>query len=112
MAADVELTQIVDAKPQTSMHEVFTEKFGGEKLIRLHFSSDAPKDLARFGEVTLSGPEAEIKVDRARVSEVLSTILDQYTLIDLSVEDPPLEQVIARVFEEGRERQEAAGVAS
>jgi hypothetical protein len=30
MAADVELTQIVDAKSQTSMHEVFTEKFGSE----------------------------------------------------------------------------------
>jgi ABC-2 type transport system ATP-binding protein len=79
------------------------ERFGREKLIRLHFPADAPRDLARFGEATLSGPEAEIKVDRGRVSEVLSAILDQYTLVDLSVEDPPLEQVIARVFEAGRE---------
>jgi len=36
------------------------------------------------------------------VAEVISAILDRYTVVDLSVQDPPLEQMIARVFEEGR----------
>jgi ABC-2 type transport system ATP-binding protein len=82
------------------------ERFGSHKLVRLQFAGDeAPTDLERFGEVTLSGPVAELKVDRARISDMLSTLLDRYTIIDLSVQDPPLDQVIARVFEEARESQ-------
>jgi ABC-2 type transport system ATP-binding protein len=80
-----------------------TERFGKTKLLRLHFVGDeAPTGLERHGEVSVQGPVAELKVDRGRVSEVLSVILDRYTLADVSVEDPPLEQVIAQVFEEGQ----------
>ncbi len=86
-----------------------TERFGKTKLLRLHFSGDeAPAGLDCYGEVSVVGPVAELKMDRARVSEALSAILDRYTLVDLSVEDPPLEQVIAQVFEEGRARHEEA----
>jgi ABC-2 type transport system ATP-binding protein len=85
-----------------------TERFGRTKLLRLQFPGEqAPGDLDRFGEVTLAGPVAEIKVERSRISEVLTVILDTYTLVDMSVQDPPLEEVIARVFEESRVRHEA-----
>ena len=57
--------------------------------------------LERFGECSISGPVAELKVDRTRVAEVLAAILDRHTVLDMSVQDPPLDQVIARVFEEG-----------
>jgi ABC-2 type transport system ATP-binding protein len=30
----------------------------------------------------------------------MNAILDRYTVLDMSVQDPPLEQVIARVFQE------------
>jgi ABC-2 type transport system ATP-binding protein len=84
-----------------------TERFGRHKLVRLHFpGEEVPADLGRFGEVAANGPVAELKVDRLQVAEVLSAILDQYTVIDMSVQDPPLDQVIARVFEEGRLRHE------
>ncbi len=90
-----------------------TERFGKTKLLRLHFVGDeAPAGLDRYGEVSVEGPVADLKVDRAQVSEVLAAILDRYTLVDMSVEDPPLEQVIAKVFEEGRVRHEAALAAS
>jgi ABC-2 type transport system ATP-binding protein len=80
-----------------------TERFGRSKLVRLQFASeDTPADLSRFGEYTSSGPVAELKVERTRVAEVLAAILDCYTVVDMSVQDPPLDQVIARVFEEGR----------
>jgi ABC-2 type transport system ATP-binding protein len=80
-----------------------TERFGRHKLVRLQFAGEkAPPDLARFGESSTSGPVAELKVDRGRVAEVLAEILDCYTVVDMSVQDPPLDQVIARVFEEGR----------
>ena len=47
-------------------------------------------------------------MDRSRVTEVLAAILDRHTVIDMSVQDPPLDQVIARVIEEGRPRPEPA----
>lgn len=81
-----------------------TEQFGKEKLVKLQFAEDSlPDDLSRFGEVIQrQGPTVDLKVERARVTEVLDTILDRYTVLDLSVQDPPLDQVIARVFAESR----------
>jgi ABC-2 type transport system ATP-binding protein len=87
------------------------ERFGTHKLVRLTFAGDeAPADLGRFGEAVVSGPVAELKVDRTRISEMLTVLLDRYTIIDMSVQDPPLDQVIARVFEEGKEPQEEEAV--
>ena len=83
------------------------ERFGQHKLLRLQFAGEeAPAGLDCFGECTITGPVAELKVERSRVSEALAAILDRYTVIDMSVQDPPLDQVIARVFEEGKERSE------
>ncbi len=79
-----------------------SERFGQGKLIRLEFEGESPDDLARFGEVIRrQGPIVELRVDRARVAEVLGAILDREHLADVSVQDPPLEHVIARVFEAG-----------
>ena len=82
------------------------EQFGKSKLVKLHFAGDgAPGDLGRFGEVTSrDGPVVDLKVERARIAEVLGTLLDRYTVADMSVQDPPLDQVIARVFEESSAR--------
>jgi ABC-2 type transport system ATP-binding protein len=82
-----------------------TERFGRDKQVRLQFAGEeAPAGLERFGECTVSGPVAELKVDRAHITEVLAAILDHYTVLDMSVQDPPLDKVIARVFEEGKAR--------
>jgi ABC-2 type transport system ATP-binding protein len=86
-----------------------TEQFGQAKLVRLQFDGDGtPPDLGRFGEVTSRhGPTAELKVERARVTEVLDAILDCYTVVDMSVQDPPLDQMIARVFQESQQAVDA-----
>jgi ABC-2 type transport system ATP-binding protein len=80
-----------------------TEQFGNTKLVKLLFPGEAPPDgLEVYGEVTeRAGPSASLKVERARVPEVLGAILDRYTVLDMSVQDPPLDQVIAKVFQEG-----------
>jgi ABC-2 type transport system ATP-binding protein len=84
-----------------------TERFGQAKLVRLQFADSVPaNDLERFGEVTRrEGPIAELRVDRARVAETVGAILDRHAVLDLSVEDPPLETMIAQVFEQGRTEQ-------
>jgi ABC-2 type transport system ATP-binding protein len=85
-------------------------RFGQSKLVRLQFADgQSPDDLARFGEVIRrEGPSADLKVERGRVAEVLGAILDRHAVADVSVSDPPLEQTIARVFEEGRKSHDAA----
>ena len=54
------------------------------------------------------GPTADLKVDRSPGRRVLGAILDGHAVADVSVTDPPLEQTIARVFEEGRPTHDAA----
>jgi len=88
-----------------------TDQFGREKVVRLQFATDAPDGLDRFGRVTSrEGAAAELRVERGRVSEALATILDKYTVADMSVQDPPLEEMIARIFEEVGERADEIGV--
>jgi ABC-2 type transport system ATP-binding protein len=86
-----------------------TEQFGRSKLVKLHFNGEvAPDGLSRFGEVvSQNGPIVDLKVDRDRVAEVLGIILDRHTVVDMSVQDPPLDQVIARVFEEAHAQHES-----
>src|SRR5262249_32227172 len=76
------------------------DRFGQTKLVRLEFAAgEVPDDLARFGEVARrEGPVADLKVERSRVAEVLGAILDRHEVLDVVVQDPPLEQTIARVF--------------
>ena len=85
------------------------EKFSESKLVRLQFDELVPDDLGRFGEVVRrEGFFADIKIERARVAELLGAILDRHAIADVSVEDPPLEEVIAKVFEEARIAHDAA----
>jgi ABC-2 type transport system ATP-binding protein len=85
------------------------EKFGSVKQLQLQFDGEAPADLDRYGEViSRTGPAAELKVDRSRVSEILADILAKHQVADLSVQDPPLEEVIARIFEQAIEKEEVA----
>jgi ABC-2 type transport system ATP-binding protein len=85
------------------------DRFGRFKLIKLEFEAEAPADLARYGDVVKrEGPLAEVRVERSEVAAVLGVILDQQTLADVSVVDPPLEEVIAKVFKEARADHDAA----
>jgi ABC-2 type transport system ATP-binding protein len=80
-----------------------SEQFGRAKLLHLQFADGTPEGLEQYGEVTrLEGPVAELSIDRGRVTETLSAILDRYPVIDMSVQDPPLDQMIARIFEEAK----------
>jgi ABC-2 type transport system ATP-binding protein len=63
----------------------------------------AADDLERFGEVTRrEGPVVDLRIERGRVAEALGAILDRYSVVDMSVQDPPLDQMIARLFQEAK----------
>src|SRR6476659_8100408 len=48
------------------------DRFGRHKQVRLHFPGDSvPGDLGQFGEVTATGPVADLKVERSQIAGVL-----------------------------------------
>jgi ABC-2 type transport system ATP-binding protein len=83
------------------------DQFGGQKVISLLIADgQMPDDLARYGEVlSIEPPRAKLRTDRSKVTEVLSGILSRYAVEDVSVEDPPLEEIIAKVFKDNREEE-------
>jgi ABC-2 type transport system ATP-binding protein len=85
--------------------EGILDRFGGQKVISLLVADGRmPDDLARYGEVLLiEPPRAKVRVERSKVTEVLSCILARHPIEDVSVEDPPLEEIIAKVFKENKE---------
>jgi ABC-2 type transport system ATP-binding protein len=67
-----------------------------------------PQGLSRFGEVLeQQAPKVKLRVDRTGIAEALANILAQHTVEDVSVEDPPLEEVIAEVFSQVSEQAES-----
>ena len=84
---DGSLDGIVD---QFSSHKVLTLQFGDGRM---------PSDLSRYGDVLeLKEPEVKLRVERNVITDVLSAVLAEHEIEDVSVEDPPLEEVIAQVF--------------
>ena len=83
------------------------DRFGGYKVISLQFSDGRiPPDLSRYGEVILEEvPRAKLRVERSVVTESLSSILSRHAIEDVSVEDPPLEEVIAEMFSSADDEQ-------
>jgi ABC-2 type transport system ATP-binding protein len=81
------------------------DRFSSHKVLTLLFNdSQMPADLSRYGEVIeQTAPRVKLRVDRGQISQVLSSVLANHTLEDVSVEDPPLEEVIAQVFAQSAE---------
>jgi ABC-2 type transport system ATP-binding protein len=82
------------------------DRFSSHKVLTLQFSNgQLPSDFSRYGDVIeIAEPRVKLRVDRQQISQVLSAVLANHTLEDVSVEDPPLEEVIAEVFAQSAER--------
>ncbi len=76
------------------------DKFSGKKIVTLQFADgDRPADLDRLGTLLdTHWPKVKIGITRADVPRVLAETLRDYAIEDVSVEDPPLEDVIADLF--------------
>jgi ABC-2 type transport system ATP-binding protein len=81
------------------------DRFSTFKVIELQFGgSELPRDLDRFGQVfDAHPPRVKLRVPRAQVPEILSALLAEYPLEDVSVTDRPLEEAIAEMFTSIRE---------
>jgi len=67
-------------------------------------NDEVPPGLERYGELIESeAPRIKLRVERSVVPEVLSKILAAHAVADVSVEDPPMEEVIAMMFKQADE---------
>jgi ABC-2 type transport system ATP-binding protein len=84
------------------------DRFTTHKIVTLDLD-DTPDqaDFARLGfPCEIRGPRVTLRIDRQRIADVLPEILRGRQVRDVSVEDVPLEEIVAELFRSG-----AAGAA-
>jgi len=61
--------------------------------------ADGAVDLARYGEVIhVDGDEVTLRVPKAETAGVAAALLEAHEVLDLTIEEPPIEDVIELVF--------------
>ncbi len=86
------------------------ERASPGKLIKVELARPvADALLSRYGEVqTHDGLRAELRVGRGDTREVAARLLHELPIADVTIEDPPIEEVIGQIFNAGRESTIAA----
>jgi ABC-2 type transport system ATP-binding protein len=79
------------------------ERFAPYRQVRLDLAVPVAREvLERFGEVeSLDGLRAVLIVQRSRLTETVARVLAELEPSDIAVSDPPVEQVVGRLFLEG-----------
>jgi ABC-2 type transport system ATP-binding protein len=87
------------------------DRFATYKLVSLVFEDRTEgRNFREFGEVIESTAETvQLKVPRAKVAETCREILGRCRVRDISVQEPPIEDVIRQVFGEAEEERKAGG---
>ncbi len=82
--------------------EDLSARIAPHKLIRVELSGPLNgHKLEDYGEVLKAkGQRVEFLIPRNRTSEAASRILAELPVADVTIEDPPIDEVISRVFEE------------
>jgi ABC-2 type transport system ATP-binding protein len=80
--------------------EKIVQKYAPDKLVVLSSSRVLEaRDLAKFGRiVSHNGTSAKLEVPRREVSAVIGKMLSEIPVVDLSIEELPIEEIIRRVF--------------
>jgi len=83
--------------------ESLIDKFAPYREIKVELATPLPADqLSNYGELQkIEGPEVRFLVRREDLTSTVSRILAQLEVIDLTVTEPPVEEVISRVFRAG-----------
>ena len=76
------------------------DSFSSSKIITLQIPELRSADgLERFGNVeSVELPRVSFRIEKNEVASKLAAILSSFTVADVVVEDPPLEEVIANLF--------------
>lgn len=86
--------------------EALLERFAPYREVRLKLARPCPvAQLQLYGEVRTDGDpgscEARLWVQREQLTQTVAKLLAELDVLDLTVTDPPIEEVIGRVFADG-----------
>ena len=83
--------------------EDLVEKFTPYKLVNVELSYPLSSEkLAHYGQVeTMKGQEVRFLVKQEDLTDTIAKILAQLEVNDLSVSDPPIEEVVSQIFSRG-----------
>ncbi|WP_339733926.1 ABC transporter ATP-binding protein [uncultured Gimesia sp.] len=86
------------------------DRFSNYKIMDVQFDGDDhPRDFSQWGEVIeFEAPHVKLKVPRNKIPEILSSLLAKYRIVDVGVQERPLEEVIAEVFIEHKKETDRA----
>ena len=77
------------------------DRFSGYKIISLTFEGPGDRDFSALGEVVQQTPvSVQLKVPRAKVTETCRHVLEGCAVIDINVQELPVEEVIRQLFGE------------
>lgn len=76
------------------------ERAAPRKIVRVELAQDiSDGELARYGDVaSREGRRAELRVNRADTSQIAARLLADLPIADVTIEDPPIEDVIGSIF--------------
>jgi ABC-2 type transport system ATP-binding protein len=79
------------------------ERAAPHKIIRLELTEPQPAErLERYGRVqSLDGLRAELNVARQETSALAARLLTELPIADVTIEDPPIEEIIGEMFAGG-----------
>lgn len=83
--------------------EELVEKFAPYREVVVEFADPLPAEKLRlYGEVeAIEGREARLIIRREDLTQTTTQLLTQLDVIDLKVNDPPIEEIIGRLFRQG-----------
>ena len=77
-------------------------RFAPYREVKVELAGPIPAAIAAYGELrSQQGHEAVFMVQRSGLTQMVSRLLAELPVQDLTVADPPIEAVIGRVFETG-----------
>jgi ABC-2 type transport system ATP-binding protein len=84
------------------LHSII-DRFSGYKIINLTFQDAGKRDFLLLGEVVAQTPvSVQLKVPRAKVTETCRKLLEKCDVLDINVQELPVEEVIRQLFDERR----------
>ena len=83
--------------------EQLTQRLAPRREVRLELANTLPDSaFSGYGELeSCSGRDVRLLVDRDRLTTVVGRLLADLPVLDLEVRDPPIEDIIGRLFRQG-----------
>ncbi len=80
------------------------ERFAPCREVKVELAQPvAQRELAQYGSiVSIDGQQVNFLVPRENLTDTISKLLAQLQVQDLSVNEPPIEEIIGRLFNEGK----------